>query len=428
MMARNPAKHSKLESGDSITKGFTKVLAGSLVGQMVSFLALPVLSRIYSPTDYGTFTLIMSIAGVIIPVAVLGMDQAVVQPNVDREVRAQVALGFIGLTLVSVLCFAGYWIYLSQNSGQVLVGSFYSFVLAILVWLGGAALILNQLAIKRRNYGALGSRNSVQSLTITISQVLLGAFVVSSAMNGLLLGAILGGIVGVLVLIKPAREFISIESIQDLRCRLKKDWRYPLVFAPSSLLSQFTQIAPLLFVIHWFGIAFGGQVGMAEKLVAVPVALLGFASSSVFSGELSRSARVKDGRAKEIYLRSSLYLIVVGILIALGLIVLSPIVLPSFLGEEWTAASRITQVMALVAGTRILTTPTRWTFRVYGKAKQLLTMELLKLLFITIAGLMVSIFGVGLIFGLAALYGAVAIADLATWFTGFTIAKKHSET
>lgn len=116
-------------------------------------------------------------------------------------------------------------------------------------------------------------------------------------------------------------------------------------------------------------------------------------------------------------------LFAIGAVVALGFAVLSPFVLPRFLGEEWRPVSVIAQIMSLVAASRILTTPTRGVFRVLGLARQLAVVELFRIACLGLAIGIVFILNSSFTPSLMLIYGAIVLSDLGLWALGLKAVK-----
>lgn len=400
-------------------RGFTQIVAGSGLGQMVTFFALPFLSRLYSPDQYGLLTLALAIVGLLGPVALAGMHSAVVVPRRDSDVAPLVASGLASLFLTAIVLGAVAYFGSSFFIDDEALRPFISIALPALLIVTGINLILDQMAVRTGKYGSIGRRNGILSISITVAQLALSGTAGLLWFNGLITGNIIGVFVGVLLLLPFAKLYVRRVSIVESFRALKDNWRFPLVFAPTATLTQLAQQAPILFIIYWYGTAAGGQVGMAERIVTVPLALLGLASSTVFIGELSHAVRRGDGGLTKIFLTTSKWLGLLGLVLMLALLVLATTLVPVFLGEEWETAARVAQVMAVVAATRIMTTPIRELFGLLKRARLITYAELIRIGLVVAAILVSVVFELPLLISLGIIYAALAASDIILWFFAF---------
>ena len=72
----------------SFIKSVLSLSSGVLIGQVILTLSTPVISRIYTASDMGDYTLIVSNANIIIAVSALGMLTVFMLPKEDTEARS----------------------------------------------------------------------------------------------------------------------------------------------------------------------------------------------------------------------------------------------------------------------------------------------------------------------------------------------------
>src|SRR5690606_27302972 len=74
---------------DAIIPHFARSVAvlatRSITGQVLVFLSVPVLSRMYSPEDFGALSVFSSVLGVIAIIATLRFENAILVPAKDDE-------------------------------------------------------------------------------------------------------------------------------------------------------------------------------------------------------------------------------------------------------------------------------------------------------------------------------------------------------
>ncbi|SEO13269.1 lipopolysaccharide biosynthesis protein [Cryobacterium luteum] len=416
---RNPSAEGRRRQSPLV--GFSQILAGTAVGQIVTFLAMPVLSRLYAPELFGVLTFALSIVAVLVPVALLGFDQAVLLPRADSSVTPIATAGVSSLAVVCcILACLVLWSPLTSTIDSA-TRPFLAWSLPILLFVTGVVSLLAQLAIRAGRYGSIGHRNTAQSIAITASQFAFINTTRFSGFNGLVTGTLIGTSLGAVLLSPYVKRYAHSFTLRQWFQSVRRYWRFPLIFAPMTSLTLLAQQAPVLFVIYWFGVSDGGQIGMAERIVAVPLALVGMAVSSVFTGEISQAIRTDERHMVRIYLKTSMWLGVASGLVGLGLFFLAPIVLPLFLGTGWQGAAQIAQAMAIVATTRMLASPVRSVFRVLERARILVTIELSRAAFLVITIAFATTSDLDLLASLTLIFIALAVGDLISWFCGLVV-------
>ena len=406
-----------LLNGNGSGRGFLQIISGTLAGQTVTLLALPFLTRLYSPEQYGEFALLMSLSALGAPLLLLGMDQAVVKPSASSEVASMVRAGVLGLLVTSV----GFGVVVSSvpffGRWPLLVSL--RFFLPLSVFVLGISMLLTQLHVRDRNYRSIGVRNSIQSVCTTGLQVTFGLGSISQDLNGLVAGYILGTLIGCFVLLLGVDRRYLKATYRTVRQTVVKEWQFPIVFAPSVVLAQLAQQFPLLYFAATFGSEAAGHVGMAERLVAVPTALVGLAGASVFTGDFSTAVRRKDGSELRIFRSFVTRLGLLGALSFLAFLCLVPPLIPTVLGEQWVGTERIIQGMSIIVLSRMLATPLRSTFRVIGGAKFLSGFEILRACGLVLAGWALTRGNADLMVSVVVIYSLIAFSDLVLVLGGY---------
>jgi len=68
-----------------LSKGVLQIGSANVVSQIISFIAVPLITRIYSPVEYGIFSVALAIIGVLVPLSALKYSSAIVLPGEQRE-------------------------------------------------------------------------------------------------------------------------------------------------------------------------------------------------------------------------------------------------------------------------------------------------------------------------------------------------------
>jgi O-antigen/teichoic acid export membrane protein len=401
-------------------RGFASILSATALAQVISFVALPLLSRLYSPEAFGVFTLVIAVVAIVAPVATLRLESAAMLAAEGSEVRAVVrnavtsivAVGLATFIIIQVLEAAGVW-----SAGSVHLSALWVSILVILTSLFS---LLSQLALRERKYALVARRNLYQAVAMSVGQA--AASLVSRAATGLLIGYVLGRLVALVSLWRPTREYFGRTDRGVRRAAWRTYWKFPLVFTPSALLNALGSQAPVIFIITWFGAGLGGQVGMAERIVAVPLALIGAAAGQVLEAEMSRTIRAGEHRVRRLYLRTSAMLAGVALLCVAGFILLGGWLVPILLGQEWVIAGTAVQILALSAGVRLVASPMSKIIILYQRSLANTILDVSRVFLIACAFGAIALLELPLDIALWLIYGALAATYAVTWFYGLHVA------
>ncbi|MGB4183347.1 MAG: oligosaccharide flippase family protein, partial [Dethiobacteria bacterium] len=80
-----------------------KLITGNVAAQLITIGAMPIFTRMYTPDDFGIYQLFVSITSVLIVVAALQYDMAIMLPPAEEDAVNVTALSVIVVTIFSLL-------------------------------------------------------------------------------------------------------------------------------------------------------------------------------------------------------------------------------------------------------------------------------------------------------------------------------------
>lgn len=349
--------------------GILSIGGGTLLGQLILIAATPLLSRVYSPTAFGAFSTIVAIATVVGPSAALKFDAGIVLPPDERTAGSVGKLALISAFTISLL--SGVTILALELLGfgeswrEV---DFAPLWTAILVFLTALFSILTQIALRRREYALVAKRSPIQSAATAAGQLGLG--LLTQSPTGLLGGFGIGRASGLVPMARLAWPILRRQS-DPMRQVVRTYWRLPVALAPSALMNSLGSQVPLLAMATLFGAAVAGEFGMAQRIVYIPVTLIGAAVAQVFGAELAKHVREGGIGVTRVYFRTSGRLALIAIPVSLLIALLGPLLLPVALGPDWAVAGEFCLPLAVSVGLSLVVSPTSQVYTVFQSVASL---------------------------------------------------------
>ena len=354
----------------SSRRGFMAIMTGTAIGQVVTFAAAPILSRIYEPRSFGVFSVVAALATVLASVAALRFDLAVAIPRSARTAISLVAIGCgTALVVALVLTPALWW------AGPALSprGTAWSSWLWLVPLLGASMAIyrvLNALAVRQGRFNAIARRNVLQSGSVVVAQLASG--LVGYEAGGLLGGLLFGQAVGVISLLfgtgvdRPqARVALSLSHVASTFGEFR---RFSLALMPAGFLNALGVQAAVIGVGLLYGAQEAGWLGLAQRVLSVPVTLIGQAAGQVYLSELALSRRESQWRELHLFHTTSLRLSAVGAVAIVSLLVLGPWAFGLVFGAKWHTSGLLAQALAITLAGQLVASPISQTLIVYGRA------------------------------------------------------------
>lgn len=352
--------------------GFVRSVAvlagGTAAGQGLAILAAPLLTRLYGPESFGYLGVYMAVLAVLVTVASLRYQVAIPLPE-----RSEGAMNLVALSLAVLLAVTALVALLLALFGPVFARLLGAEGLAPYWWLlplgllgAGVYQVLNYWSIRTEAFGALARTKLTQALGTVAAQLGLG--LVTGGAFGLLAGDALGRAAGSGTLLRLARarpdwqwRQVSRRSLAEIARRYR---RFPLLSSGSALLNSLgLQLALLLATILYTPVV-TGHFALTQRIVGVPMTLIGTAVSQVYLAEAAKQRRRQREGLKRLYLKSSLRLFLVGLAPITLLALAGPPLFAFVFGSEWLEAGRYARILAPMFLAQFVVVPLSQTLNV----------------------------------------------------------------
>ncbi len=325
------------------------VAGGTTLGQVFVVLASPLLTRLYSPESFGTLAVFLSLFSLLVIINSLRYELAIPLAEDDGDAAALLVLVCLLVVLTTVIfaCFFGLFgtpLALLLNA-PALDGHLGLLVVSLLV--AGFYQGLTYWAIRRQAFSPIGYSKFWQSLGMVLTQLGLG--VISSHPTGLTAGVAAGQSLGLWPLVRllwrgdhSIFQQVRGSSVLAMARRYRQ---FPLLTSWSSFLMAAGLQLPTLFINTLYGAQVAGWFALGQRVIGLPMALIGTAVVQVYTGRASELARQHPADLRRLYGRTSAGLLVTGA-VPIGLLMLiAPGLFALVFGEEWRAAGEYVQIM-----------------------------------------------------------------------------------
>lgn len=344
------------------TRNVTFVSAGTAFSQLLGVLLSPVITRLFTPEEFGSFMFYNSFIGVASIIGTLKYEQSIPIARNKSTVYNLLFFCFLLSVLSSVLL-----LLVMVFFGEIIAESIdwkapVSFLLLfpIGLFLSNSYNTLMQWSFKRKHFKA----NSFTKIAFFGvqggGQIIFGLLKITSI--GLIIGNLAGRLTAVFLFVR--KLFLSEKGWQSYLSARKIKWvakryiKFPYLILPSQLLSKFGQELPVFFLTFYFvGTGSVGQYTIANLIINTPILLIGTAIGDVFYSEASNTGMEQPERLLKLSNKLLKKLILIGIVPLLIFFFLSPTLFTFFFGEQWYEAGRLAQIISVLGFIRLVLTP-----------------------------------------------------------------------
>lgn len=349
------------------------VLAGATaITQGVALLASPLVTRLYSPQDFGVLATYTSVTSVAIVVAGLRYDVAIPLPEDDGSAANLLALACISVVIVALV------VGLALGFSSDLVSSRFPRFAPVLAyrWLvpigvvgGGLYQALNFWAVRRKAFSRVARTRVTQTSAMLLGQVALGLLALRPL--GLLLADAVGRGLGTGTLARAAlhEDGIALRTVSRARLRevARAYRRFPLFASWAALLNAVGLYVPPVLIAGYYGAGPAGQFALGQRLLAIPMALIGDAVAQVYLAESSRLARTAPTELASLLRRTVLRLAVTSALPLAVLAVAGPHIFGFVFGAQWAEAGVYVRILVGMVVLQLAVSPVSQTLNVLGR-------------------------------------------------------------
>ncbi|WP_321351620.1 lipopolysaccharide biosynthesis protein [Halopseudomonas oceani] len=353
------------------------VAGGTAFAQFVSLLFIPLLTRLYTPSDFAVLALVGAIVAITSSVACLRFEVAIPIPAEDKAGFELLCLALFSCVILSLFFSAIFFIFIQFYDDVIDARQFWAIwsLLSVgMIFIGGYRS-LQFWSTRKKNFGDISRTRVTQSLSGVTAQVVSGFAGLGGV--GLVLGLVLTQAGGVFYLVK--RCYLDIKthapliSYVGLRDAAAEYSNFPKYSALEALFSATSLQLPILIIAVYADSAELGCLALALKIMAAPVLLVGNAVAQVFLAEASKADARGELEGFTTKLIGKLLLIGGPLLVTGG--VVAKLILPVVLGSEWGRVGELMVWMLPWFVLQFITSPVYMVFNVRNRQRYALVLQ-----------------------------------------------------
>jgi len=328
-----------------------KLVSGSASAQILTILTAPLIARLFAPAAFGAAALFVSITGVISAVVGMRYELSIVLPEKDEDAVNAMAVSFSfilltsGLTVV-LIRFAGSWMLRVLHAPEVHA---YLWLVPVMVFLNGIFAALGYWNTRKKKFGR-------QTLALFAGAV----FFVGAQIGAGLAGHRSGGTIIVATLLSVLlttsllgwqtwRECWGLfaHSVRPRRmvATLKRYSSFPKYSMASAMLNNLGWQIPTFMLSAFFSATVVGHYAIGNKVLRIPVNLIGANIATVFFQHASESRH--QGTLGESVNKVFKYLIAIFVFPSLLLCVIGKDLFLVAFGSRWAEAGVYTEILSI---------------------------------------------------------------------------------
>jgi len=346
---------------------------GTAIAQILNIATSPVISRLFSPDDFGVLSVYTSILSIVAVFATLRYEFAIPIAEDDKSAINVLALtlgsvGFISVLSLAVFSFFGDVIANLLNAQQMKP---YFWLVSVGILASGIYTAFRYWAFRKKNFETITKTTVNQSVAHQAINLLWGFFI--GGPIGLIVGTIVGRSAGIWTLSKDIRKdktgLLKSISLRETMRLAKRYVKFPLYSSGSGALNMLGLQLPVLLLSSYFGTGVTGSFGFANRILGIPMHLIGAAIGDVFFGEVASISHSNPERILQLSRKLFGRLVLIGLVPFSVLAIFGPWLFSLVFGEVWIDAGVYARILSLTAFSRLAVTPISRVFNVFERQK-----------------------------------------------------------
>lgn len=325
------------------------LMTGTTLAQAIPIAISPILTRLYSPEEFGRFALYMAVT-MIASVLVTGRyELAIFLPRQDRAALHIAALAItlsmvISAVLLLIVLFFAHPIAALLGDAALAPWLYWAPVSILLV---GVYQSLNYWSNRKAHYKRLAISRTVQSGSAAMAQLSSGY---AGGAAGLVAGQITGQVLatGVMARLIWREDHALIRALRPMRCLAlsKRYINFPKYLIVAHGFNTASSQMPVLLLGALFSTSAAGFFTLTQRVMAAPMSLIASALSDVFRQEASQ-AYIHQGNCLVIYRETFKRLLIISVLPFFVFFLIAPDVFSFIFGAQWRVAGEYAQILTL---------------------------------------------------------------------------------
>ena len=370
---------SKLKPKSEFSRNVLTLMTGTTIAQAIPIAISPILTRIYTPENFGVFAIFIAISSIFGSIANARYEQAIMLPKKDEDAINIFALSFIItiilslLLLICVVVINNFYTELIDNK-EIL---FWLYFIPLSVLLTGVYNILNYFNNRKQNYSDIANATITKSIVSATIQLLFG--LLKSGVMGLIGGQLISNFFANLKLIKNiTNEKELLFSIKKLKliAVAKKYRNFPKYSLLAVLANTFSVHFTNILISSFYSISTLGFYSLVQRVLGMPTALIGGAIGQVFFQEATKEKQ-RTGKITHTFTSTFIKLLVLGFPTFGILFFIIEDLFALVFGEEWRIAGVYAKVVIPLFFIKFISSTLSKTLIIFEKQKSELLINLL---------------------------------------------------
>ncbi|MBU2061176.1 MAG: oligosaccharide flippase family protein [Bacteroidetes bacterium] len=333
------------------------LLSGTTVAQAIPILISPILTRLYSPEEFGMLGLLIALVSIVSVMSTLRFELAIIQPKAHSDGFRLLVISVFCSIIISLISLSLVFFFKEEiNEVTGLALGDWLYIIPPIIFLTGLMQSLNYWHNRNLRYLTIAKAKVIQSLsTVTANLVFFGMEIKAF---GLIIGHMAGMIAICTALARAIKNCNCLNlnrvNINRYIVIIKKYRNFPIYSAPGALMDSMSLQAPVIFITKIFDLASAGFFNFVYRVVGGPLSIISMALSQVL---LQKIATSKGESILTLVYKVALRLFLVSLPIFFITVLFGKDIFSFVFGASWVEAGTISSILIFSIVVRFIVSP-----------------------------------------------------------------------
>lgn len=364
-------------------RSLSVLMAGTAFANVIIVATIPVLTRLYTPEEFGELSVFLSILFTVQIIASLRYETAIPLPKKNEDAFHLLVLSSFIVVFMSIFAFVLITFFPIAQFFKMPGLSKYIWLLSFSLLGMGFFQVLNLWAIRTEEYPAISKAKVMMNGGQVSSQMFLGFF--HLGLIGLLVGEVLGRFTGTITYVKNIRkhEFYTAKfSMKKVVSVMRRYKSFPIISSWSAMLGSLGNQLPVFFLAAAFDAKTVGLFFLAQKILTIPEGLLGFSASQVYLSQSAQQSRMSHEKFNRFFWDIVRKMAFMGVGIIGLVVIVAPPLIHIVFGVGWEQSGTYIQILSILFLMKIIVNPITANFYVFEALKIQMLSESIRFLLI----------------------------------------------
>lgn len=327
-------------------RNVTKISSGTILGQAISIVTLPIFTRLYGATVIGYWTLFTSVAVIVNAFSDLGLSNAIMMDDEGEQSEKLFSVITTISFIISLIVGVGYFVIKSVTPDPSgLHPLFYSIVLFVLIFTQQQVNVCYNWLNKKKQYNILMKNPIINNVSVAVIAIPLG--LMGFTKYGYYIGLVLGQVFTLFHMRRYLPRIFFDFKFRDHFDVIRSHLTYVKFQMPTYLVAQVKNQAPVFFIRSFFGVEILGYYSVCMRVLNIPVNLLASSIGKVYyqtAAEMKKKGQeVGDFTFRNI--KRAMYVAIAPMVVIMSF---GDIVCTLFLGNDYVITGNLSRIIVFM--------------------------------------------------------------------------------